>query len=332
MNILSTFINSGEKRPRSESPTPDDPLETTVLTALQKFLPSLVAQMSEKVVDTLKATIEVTVAAAVEPLKTEIGQLASRVGTIEEQFTFLGSNIDSILDAKVDSKVATRVGTVDETVRATYEAIDNNVNHCLLSIETLERKFRSPHAILFGVAESLGEKHLAEVKTLLGAPSIYETIRLGKHSPTAPRPRPVLIKFTSVAAKHAAYKKAKDLRRQFSVSMDDDLIPQQKAARMRRQPEVHTLRGEGWITFWRGDQLFKVKAGGSSSQGASGCSCCSCSCCSYCRSCSHLLPSCGPDPLYLLWGCGSISYVCLGICWPSPSLYSYFECPWIIRV
>jgi hypothetical protein len=52
MNILSTFINSGEKRPRSESPTPDDPLETTVLTALQKFLPSLVAQMSEKVVDT----------------------------------------------------------------------------------------------------------------------------------------------------------------------------------------------------------------------------------------------------------------------------------------
>ena len=131
MNIFSTFINSGEKRPRSESPTPDDPLETTVLTALQKFLPSLVAQMSEKVVDTLKATIEVTVAAAVEPLKTEIGQLASRVGTIEEQFTFLGSNIDSILDAKVDSKVATRVGTVDETVRATYEAIDNNVNHCL---------------------------------------------------------------------------------------------------------------------------------------------------------------------------------------------------------
>eukprot|EP00884_Botryococcus_braunii_P011095 jgi/Botrbrau1/19988/Bobra.0796s0001.1 len=37
MNILSTFINSGEKRPCSESPTPDDPLETTVLTALQKF-------------------------------------------------------------------------------------------------------------------------------------------------------------------------------------------------------------------------------------------------------------------------------------------------------
>ena len=81
-------------------------------------------------------------------------------------------------------------------------------------------------------------------------------------SPTAPRPRPVLIKFNSVAAKHAAYKKAKELRRQIHVSMDDDLTPQQKAARTSRLPEVHTLRGEGWTTFWRGDQLFKVKAGG----------------------------------------------------------------------
>eukprot|EP00884_Botryococcus_braunii_P002564 jgi/Botrbrau1/12308/Bobra.0205s0007.1 len=126
--------------------------------------------MSEKVVDTLKATIEVTVAAAVESLKTEIGQLAGRVRTIEEQFTSLGSNIDSILEAKAESKVATRVGTVDETLRATYEAIDNNMNQFLLSIETLERELRSPNAILFGVAESLGEQPLAGVKALLGAP------------------------------------------------------------------------------------------------------------------------------------------------------------------
>lgn len=157
MNIITGLL-SGEKRQRSDSPTPDDPLETTVLAALQKFLPSLVAQMSDKVGDTLKATIMVTVAAAVEPLKTEIGQLAGRVGTIEEQFTSLGSNLDSILEAKVDSKVAARVDNVDETVRATYEAMDNNLTECLLSIETLERKLRSPNAILFGVAESLGEQ------------------------------------------------------------------------------------------------------------------------------------------------------------------------------
>jgi hypothetical protein len=261
MNIISGLL-SGEKRQRSDSPTPDDPLETTVLAALQKFLPSLVAQMSEKVVDTLKATIEATVVAAVEPLKVEIGQLAGRVSTIEQQFASFGDNFDSILEAKIESKVAARLGTVDETVRASYEAIDNTLTSCLLSVETLERKLRSPNAILFGVAESLGEQQLTKVKSLLGDTSINDTIRLGKPSPTAPRPRPVLIKFSSIAAKHAAFKKAKELRRQFNVSIDDDLTPRQQATRTSRASQVQALRGEGWTTFWRGDNLFKVKAGG----------------------------------------------------------------------
>jgi hypothetical protein len=261
MNIISGLL-SGEKRQRSDSPTPDDPLETTVLAALQKFLPSLVAQMSEKVGDTLKATIEATVVAAVEPLKTEIGQLAGRVSTIEQQFASFGDNFDSILEAKIESKVAARLGTVDETVRASYEAIDNTLTSCLLSVETLERKLRSPNAILFGVAESLGEQQLTQVKSLLGDTSINDTIRLGKPSPAAPRPRPVLIKFSSIAAKHAAFKKAKELRRQFKVSIDDDLTPGQQAARTSRASQVQALRGEGWTTFWRGDNLFKVKAGG----------------------------------------------------------------------
>jgi hypothetical protein len=39
MNIISGLL-SGEKRQRSDLPTPGDPLETTVLAALQKFLPS----------------------------------------------------------------------------------------------------------------------------------------------------------------------------------------------------------------------------------------------------------------------------------------------------
>jgi hypothetical protein len=261
MNIISGLL-SGEKRQRSDSPTPDDPLETTVLAALQKFLPSLVAQMSEKVGDTLKATIEATVVAAVEPLKTEIGQLAGRVSTIEQQFASFGDNFDSILEAKIESKVAARLGTVDETVRASYEAIDNTLTSCLLSVETLERKLRSPNAILFGVAESLGEHQLTQVKSLLGDTSINDTIRLGKPSLAAPRPRPVLIKFSSIAAKHAAFKKAKELRRQFKVSIDDDLTPGQQAARTSRASQVQALRGEGWTTFWRGDNLFKVKAGG----------------------------------------------------------------------
>jgi hypothetical protein len=135
MNLLSGFI-SGDKRQRSESPPPaDDPTEAHVFAALHKFGPYLVEQLSEKVSISLKATIEATVAAAVEPLQAEIGQLADRVGLLEEQFTSLGSNIDSVLAAKIHSKVAACV--VDETVRATFEAMDNNVNQCLLSLSFL---------------------------------------------------------------------------------------------------------------------------------------------------------------------------------------------------
>lgn len=113
-----------------------------------------------------------------------------------------------------------------------------------------------------GWRRAWGSNNLGAAKALLADPSSNEAIRLGKHSPTATRPRHVFIKFSSVQAKHAAFKKAKELRRQFKVSMDDDLTPRQKAARTSRLPQVQTLRGEGWTTFWRGDTLFKVKAGG----------------------------------------------------------------------
>eukprot|EP00884_Botryococcus_braunii_P005693 jgi/Botrbrau1/15124/Bobra.0283s0003.1 len=93
--------------------------------------------------------------------------------------------------------------------------------------------------------------------------------------------------------------------------MDDDLTPRQQAARTSRLPQVPTLRGEGSVTFWRGDQLFKVKGppaaggggggGGGSSQCARACSWCSC-----CFS-PLLLTSCGPHSLHLLSGCGSLS-------------------------
>ena len=262
MNIFSGLL-SNEKRPRSGSPPPaDDPTEAQVFAALQKFGPYLVEQLTDKVGGSLKTTIETSIATAIEPLKSEIGQLTGRVITIEEQFAALGSNLDSMIAAKVDNTVAARVGAVDETVRATFEAIDNNVTTCLLSIDTLERKIRSPNSILFGIEESVGERALEEVKSLLGAASIKEAMRLGKRLPTANRPRPVLIKFDSLAAKHAAFKKAKELRRIFKVSMDDDLTPMQKASRTSRLPQVQALRQEGWVTFWRGDNLYKVKAGG----------------------------------------------------------------------
>lgn len=262
MNIISGLL-TGEKRQRSDSPPrADDPWEDKVLTALQKFTPHLISQLNAKLEDTVRDTIQTAVTSAMEPIHAEIAALGGKVVTIEEQVATLTSNLDGIISTTVENTVAIRVGAVEETVRATFEAFDNTIQACALSIDALERKLRSPNSILFGVEESVGEQTLAAVKSLLGASSIKEAVRLGKSSPTTKRPRPVLIKFDSLAAKHAAFKKAKDLRQQFKASIDDDLTPRQQEARARRLPQVQQLRGEGWTTFWRGDNLYKVKAGG----------------------------------------------------------------------
>jgi hypothetical protein len=262
MNIFSGLL-SGEKRPRSDSPPPpDDPWDEKILTVIHKFLPHLVTKITDELGDKVRDTIQAAVTTPMEPIRQEIGVLGGKVVTLEEKVATLSTSLDELVSTTVETAVAARVGAVEETVRATFEAFENSVHDCTLSIDALERKLRSPNSLLFGVEESVGEHTLAAVKSLLGAGSIKEAFRLGKKSATANRPRPVLIKFDSLAAKHAAFKHAKELRRQFKVSIDDDLTPMQQAARATRLPEVQQLRGEGWTTFWRGDTLFKVKAGG----------------------------------------------------------------------
>lgn len=226
--------------------------------ALKKYTPYLMNQLT----DTVATAIATAIPAALEPIKTEIADLGGKVATLEQQVAAINSNLDDNITAKVDATIATRVGVVEETVRATFEAIENKLHECTLSTDTLERQIRSPHSILFGVEESVGEQTLNEVKSLLGAGSTREALRLGKRSATVKRPRPVLIKFDSIAAKHVAFKKSKELRQRFKVYIDDDLTPKQQAARASRLLEVQELRGQGWKTFWRGDNLFKVTEGG----------------------------------------------------------------------
>jgi hypothetical protein len=258
MNVFSGLL-SGDKRPRSGSPPPADDLwESKMLEALKKYTPYLMSQLT----DMVAIAIADAIPAALEPIRTEIADLGSKVATLEQQVVAITSSLDDNITAKIDASIAARVGVVEETVRATFEAIENKLHECTLSTDTLERQIRSPNSILFGVEESVGEKTLDEVKSLLGAGSIREALRLGKRSATAKRPRPVLIKFDSIAAKHVAFKKSKELRQRFKVSIDDDLTPKQQAARATRLPEVAELRGQGWKTFWRGDNLFKVKEGG----------------------------------------------------------------------
>ena len=88
-------------------------------------------------------------------------------------------------------------------MRAGYEDRDSKFSKCDSSLDALERKLRSPNAILFGVEESVGEKNLQEVKSFLGV-DVKEATRLGKFIAGAKRARPVLIRFNTTAEKHAA--------------------------------------------------------------------------------------------------------------------------------
>jgi hypothetical protein len=88
--------------------------------------------------------------------------------------------------------------------------------------DALEKTIKSPNALLFRVEESIGEAQLTEVKHLFGAVRIEETRRLGKFDPKSKRPRPVLIRFVSIADKHAAFKKSKVLRQNFKITIDHE--------------------------------------------------------------------------------------------------------------
>jgi hypothetical protein len=171
-------------------------------------------------------------------------------------------NVVEAVEPLITAQISSNQAIVEETMRARDELIFNKLVALESHEDALEKIIKSPNALLFGVEESIGEAQLSQVKSLFGSIRIDETRRLGKFDNKAKRPRPVLIKFGSIADKHAAFKKSKLLRQNFKVSMDDDLTAKQREGRATLMPQALALRNEGWTTFWRGENLFKVKGQG----------------------------------------------------------------------
>jgi hypothetical protein len=160
----------------------------------------------------------------------------------------------------IEEAVTTKAATISESSAASYEVLDNKINEVISLARTLERNELSLNCVLKGVVESSGEPHLAQVKSLFAEGSIVESRRLGKFDAGAKQPRPVLIKFCSLTAKHAAFKHAKELRAK-KIIMDDHLTKEELESRARKQPWAATLRENGYKFFWRRDTLFKVQEG-----------------------------------------------------------------------
>lgn len=175
----------------------------------------------------------------------------------------IAAEVERHCNATLDTTIASKMSHLDESVRATWDVFEDKLSHVSSSVQALERKELSTNIVLRGVVEGSGEQTLNEVKSLLGASNIVECKRMGKFDPQrhSKKPRPVLMKFCSQDAKHAAFQQKKTLRDSKKIIMDDHLTKEQLEERQRKQPWATALRQEGFHTYWKGENLFKVKEG-----------------------------------------------------------------------
>jgi hypothetical protein len=71
-----------------------------------------------------------------------------------------------------------------------------------------------------------------------------------------------MVKFSSVQAKHLAFKKKKEVQANRKVFMDDDLTENQRESRKAQLPTFVNLKERGLRPFWRGEKLMHVTAQG----------------------------------------------------------------------
>ena len=88
--------------------------------------------------------------------------------------------------------------------------------------------------------------------------SIVTVHRLGRLVAGARRPRPVMVKFCTVQAKHLAFKNKKEVAAKSKIFMDDDLTEKQRTNRKNQLPAFVRLKEAGMRPFWRGDELMQV--------------------------------------------------------------------------
>ena len=159
-------------------------------------------------------------------------------------------------------------------LRSEMEAQDNVVAQLQRAFEDRERQDRANNLVIYGLPEETERQVEDTVAALFPTGSntpmtIREARRLGKprEDRGAARPRPVLVRFQTLAAKHAALKLSKDLRGR-KVYLDTDLTPSQRDTRRMKQDRFQELKSHGAKPFWRSERLFYYKNGVACEDGA----------------------------------------------------------------
>ena len=162
-----------------------------------------------------------------------------------------------------------------EDLRAQVEAFKVDTKHVQedlrRQLEANEVRDRAPCLMMFG----LQEQHAADGQALHGAvtqelvqsagphgftsSSVASAVRWGRPNPDRARPRPVLIRCSTVGGKYQAFRGRQDLRARARVTIDEYLTSAQMKRRADQQEEFDRLRHvPGANPHWRhGDILYR---------------------------------------------------------------------------
>jgi len=165
----------------------------------------------------------------------------------------LKKELKAELLADLAKDTRTRASSQDETMI-------NRVYQLEGVVESQARTARRSNLIIHGLPEDTTEVATARVSALFGAASgplvaVSEARRLGAPNAARSKPRPILVSFSGVEAKHAALKHSKPLR-QRQIFLDPDLTPQQQRIRLSLRSQYTALKAAGKQPFWREERLF----------------------------------------------------------------------------
>ena len=198
-----------------------------------------------------------------DAVKKEFGGFETRVEKlIDEKLNAFGKEQEAKFEAKMVATVA--------RYEAVLETFHNRVAYLERQLDVQVRTSRANNLVIFGLPEDTAqpERNLQDKVTELfpgssSAPSAatLEVRRLGRPREGAGvKPRPVLAKFVSSPAKHAALQHSKTLRAR-RIYLDTDLTPAQQRIRTAGRDRFAALKAAGEKPFWREERLFCYRQG-----------------------------------------------------------------------
>ena len=149
-----------------------------------------------------------------------------------------------------------------ERAAAQHAAMADTVKGLEMQLESVQRTMRSQNILVQGLPEIPGvtpEQALVRACADAGLaepPAFSSASRVGKprEAPNS-RPRPLLVKFYSTAAKHQLFARSKQLRDR-AVYLDDDLTRAQQATRRDLMGAYLSIKEAGKKPYWRQEKLF----------------------------------------------------------------------------